>query len=321
MRANRARLQEEQAGVELLKKRMVHKPVFSVVIPTYNRADKLLRALQSLNEQRFLDFEALVCDDGSTDHTQKMVDEFRAGKRFRDLHYFFEPNWGGPARPRNTGIQHAAADWICFLDSDDAWYPRKLESMLSYLEDYDLIYHGFDLISANGKSRPLASRQLKAPVFEDLMIKGHNGCIINSGVCVRKEILIKAGGMGEDRLLIGIEDADCWLKIARISNRFKYVPLQLGKYFLEGGNITTYNQQMIDRLEYLFNLHAPFLKKKKLQELAARTNSYHLGRIRQTMGQTNEALQLYHSSLGSPNLTIALRSLYWIMRYHFIKKI
>ena len=297
------------------------KPLFSVVIPTYNRAEKLLRGLKSLNEQTFRNFEVLVCDDGSTDNTREVVDKFRTEIKFLNLHYFSEPNWGGPAHPRNKGVREASSDWICFLDSDDAWYPEKLKNMVPYLEDYDLIYHDFDLIPESGKSRPLISRQLKSPVFHDLMLNGHNGCIINSGVCVKKSLVEKAEGVSEDRTLISVEDADLWLKISRITNRFKYVPKRLGLYFLDGGNITMYNQQMLDKLQYLFDLHVPFLENEILKNSAAKTNNYHLGRIRQMMGNSKEALKLHRSSLRSPNFKIALRSLYWIFFIYWKLKI
>ena len=139
--------------------------------------------------------------------------------------------------------------------------------MVSYLESHDLIYHDFDLRADSGKSKPLAARQLDYPVFHDLMLNGHNGCIINSGVCVKKSILIKAGGVSEDRLLISVEDADLWLKISRITDRFKYVPRRLGAYFLDGGNITMYDQKMIDKLQYLFKLHVPFLENESLKKI------------------------------------------------------
>ena len=79
------------------------KPLFSIVIPTYNRSDKLLRGLKSLNEQTFSDFEVLVCDDGSTDNTREVVDKFRTEIKFRDLRYFFEPNWGGACLSKKQG--------------------------------------------------------------------------------------------------------------------------------------------------------------------------------------------------------------------------
>ena len=289
------------------------RPLFSVVIPTYNRAEKLLRALKSLNQQTFPDFEVLVCDDGSTDETRTVVDEFRSQIRFLDLRYFFESNWGGPAYPRNIGIKKASSDWICFLDSDDSWYPEKLETMLLHLDGSDLIYHGVDLIDDSGKSKPLISRQLKYPVFQDLMLKGHNGRIINSSVCARKEIIEKVDGLSENRLLIGVEDADLWLKISRYTERFKYISKRLGTYHLEGENLTLYNQNMIDKLQLLFNLHAPYLPNDVMRNLAGKTNNYHLGRIRRIIGDSKNALKLYRSALGSPNHDIAFRSFFWII--------
>lgn len=288
------------------------RPRFSVIIPTYNRAKKLLRGLNSLNDQTFLDFEVLVCDDGSTDDTRQIVDDFRPSIKFRDLRYFYAPNWGGPARPRNTGIREATAEWICFLDSDDSWHRDKLAQMLPHLEDHDLIYHAFNLVTASGKSTPLLARHLKRPVFRDLMINGHNGCIINSGVCVRRSILEKAGGFSEEKTLVGVEDADAWLKVARLTDAFKYIPERLGTYYLDGGNITVYNRSLFDKLLFLFNHHSPYLEDPTTIVGATRTNNYHLGRIMQMTGDLKKAKELYFSSLRSPNHRLAVRSLVWI---------
>jgi glycosyltransferase involved in cell wall biosynthesis len=287
-------------------------PLFSVVVPTYNRAEKLLRCLKSLNEQTYFNFEVCVCDDGSGDNTKEMVESFRSRINFKQLHYFFEPNWGGPARPRNIGVQNAAAEWICFLDADDAWHPEKLKTIIPFLDMHDLIYHDFILMLPSARTKSLVSRQLKSPVFNDQLLYGHNGCIINSGVCVRKNIIQKAGGFCEDRLLIGVEDADLWLKISRITNRFKYVPVQLGCYFMDGGNITVYDKTLISKLEYLFNLHCHYLGDEHLIEQARRTNDYQLGRINEKIGNYSKALALHTSSLKSPNKKLAVRSIFWI---------
>ena len=297
------------------------KPVFSVVIPTYNRAEKLLRGLESLNRQSYVDFEVLVCDDGSTDDTRSVVEDFRPGIKFRELRYFYAPNWGGPARPRNTGIREASAEWICFLDSDDSWHPRKLERLIPWLERNDLIYHAFDLITASGRSTPLtAARPLKKPVFRDLMLNGHNGCIINSGVCVRKTVLERAGRFSEDPSLIGVEDADCWLKVSRMTDAFKYLPDRLGVYYLDGGNITVYDRTLFDKLLFLFDSHSPFLEDPSAITRAARTNNYHLGRIMHRTGDLKAAQQLYHSALRSPNHRLAVRALAWTLFIHWKQK-
>ena len=99
------------------------KPFFSVVIPTFNRSPVLKRAIESVLAQSFLDYEILVMDDGSTDDTQAVVESFHDQR----ICYYWAENSGGPATPRNRGIDAARADWICFLDADDLWYPDKLE--------------------------------------------------------------------------------------------------------------------------------------------------------------------------------------------------
>jgi len=87
------------------------KPMFSIIIPTYNRAERLKIALESIFNQTFQDFEVLVCDDGSTDHTKDVVQLF-VDKL--DLTYIWEENWGGPARPRNNGIKKEKANGCAF---------------------------------------------------------------------------------------------------------------------------------------------------------------------------------------------------------------
>ena len=163
-------------------------PLFSVIISTYDRAEMLKVALDSLVAQTYKNFEVLVCDDGSTDNTIKVVEDY---KRRLDLKYIWEENWGGPARPRNNGIKVSKGDWICFLDSDDWWYPEKLEICLNYLGDFNFIYHDLDIYSVKDRvsKRRVGSWKLKDDVFVDLLINGN--AINNSSVIVKKELLIK----------------------------------------------------------------------------------------------------------------------------------
>lgn len=211
---------------------MVTKLVFSVVIPTYNRAALLKRALDSLVEQTFKNFEVIVCNDGSTDNTKEVVNSFK-GKL--NIKYHWEKNWGGPARPRNIGVKLAQAEWIVFLDSDDYCLPQKLESYLPYLNDYDVIYHDLEgiKVSKNGG-------EVKQPVFDNLLLADGNISLIPSSSCVRKIVIEKVGGTDEE-ITPGVEDYDLWLKIAFITNRFKYIPKSLGVYHIEGENNIHYN--------------------------------------------------------------------------------
>jgi len=224
---------------------MIRQPVFSVIIPTYNRADQLKIALESLCSQTFKDFEVIVCDDGSTDNTKEIVDSFR---NKLDIKYIWQQNWGGPAKPRNVGIKNSTGEWICFLDSDDFWYPDKLEVCLNYLPKSDLIYHDFDYVGENVPKyrKQIICRKLstKNP-FMDLLMNW-NG-IANSGVVVRKSIIDKAGYFDEDRSLIAVEDFDMWLRIAKITNRFTLISKSLGGYYMSPVNFSNEIKKCFER--------------------------------------------------------------------------
>lgn len=92
----------------------------SVVIPTFNRADRIARAVRSALEQTLAPAEVIVVDDGSTDLTRRVLSPF-IGR----IRYLLTPN-GGVSRARNTGIAACRSEWVAFLDSDDVWHREKL---------------------------------------------------------------------------------------------------------------------------------------------------------------------------------------------------
>ena len=214
-----------------------HSPRVSVVIPTYNRARDIGRCLDSLVAQTFRDFEVLVCDDGSKDETGEIV--ARYSDRL-DLKYRWADNFGGPARPRNDGIQHARGEFLAFLDSDDWWTDGKLaESVRALDAGADFVYHDLHLAQRASQRlflRKSATRSLSKPVFDDLLANG-NG-INNSSVVVRRELMVRIGGFSEERNLIAAEDFDAWLRVAKLTDRFMRIPRTLGYYWIGDGNIS-----------------------------------------------------------------------------------
>lgn len=210
---------------------------FSIIIPTYNRADFLDRCLDSLTRQSFKDFEVLICDDGSTDDSRVVAEAYTDRL---NLHYLWDENWGGPAHPRNRGIAKACGEWICFLDSDDWWTEDKLQECFLRLNNADLLYHDMYIVRGSkhklGQRKRLKGRNLRNRAFEDMLLNGNP--IINSSVVIRRELIDRVGLISEDRELIAVEDFDYWLRIARMGARFKYVPKALGYYWLGGGNVS-----------------------------------------------------------------------------------
>lgn len=204
-------------------------PSISVVIPTYNRATELRRALQSVRDQTFQPTQVLVCDDGSTDETQGVIREFE-GKL--PLQYVWRPNSGLPAAMRNLGIRMATGEFVAFLDSDDWWTPVKIQrSVEAGLIDLDVVYHPLHKapkLSKFSYGRMARSRDLRRPVLDDLLNRGN--VIPNSSAIIRKSIVIKIGGVNESRQVRSWEDYDLWLRTALVTERFHYLDEVLGFY-------------------------------------------------------------------------------------------
>ena len=260
-------------------------PVFSIVIPTFNRAEKVSRALKSVLNQSFSDFEVLVMDDGSTDNTAEVVEKFSDSR----IKYEWGKNFGGPAAPRNRGWKLAQGKYIAFLDSDDWWVSTKLEESLKVLDQgFDLVYHDLYIVKKNDQKyffKKVHSRKFKSPVFNDLLNYG-NG-IFNSSVVVRKDKLDAVGGLSEDPDFIASEDFDLWLRIAKVTDKFKWIPKTLGYYWMGGGNISS-KHQSIRSFTALERLYADDIEKLGHHEGIYWMN-YHKGMCCYLLGDYAEA--------------------------------
>ena len=120
-----------------------HIPEISIILPTYNREARLVRAVQSVIDQTFTDWELLIVDDGSTDNTFEHASEFI--EQYNTIRYMKHSN-RKPALSRNAGIQASFGRYITFLDSDDYYLPEHLASRFGYLETHpetDLLSGGF----------------------------------------------------------------------------------------------------------------------------------------------------------------------------------
>ncbi|MCK4820736.1 glycosyltransferase [bacterium] len=118
----------------------------SVIIPTFNRAHFVKEAIDSVLSQTYQNFEIIVVDDGSTDDTKHVLIPCKD-----KIIYIYQENQGGAA-VRNTGIKHAKGKYIAFLDSDDLWFPQKLEKQVNVLnnqKEYAVVYSNLIVIDGN----------------------------------------------------------------------------------------------------------------------------------------------------------------------------
>lgn len=209
-------------------------PLVSIIIPTYNHAKYLSRALQSVINQTYENWEVIVIDNHSTDDTFRVVNDYTDPR----IKYLKIHNDGIIAKSRNLGIISAKGDWIAFLDSDDWWSNNKLKTCMLYCSnEVDLIYHQLEIKYNQRKyfgRKIIKTRKLKKPVLIDLLFSGN--AISNSSVVVKKEILEKIGFIDETRDLVGSEDYNTWIKISTLTDKFLYLPNILGYYFMHDQN-------------------------------------------------------------------------------------
>lgn len=187
----------------------------SVVIPTYNRADYIIRSVKSALEQTVEPYEIIVVDDGSTDNTKEKIDELNN----ECIKYVYQEN-GGAASARNKGAEVATGDWIAFNDSDDVWRPEKLKEQMDHAmrnSDYALIYCAYSYNSPIEKIArvPMSTNidELEGDIYLNLIVMNTIG---TPTVMVRRKDFLNVGGF--DSNLKCLED---WEFAVRFSKNRK----------------------------------------------------------------------------------------------------
>lgn len=207
-------------------------PRVSVVVPVYNAEKYIGETLRSICSQTFSDFDVHVVDDCSTDGSAAIVQAFCAvDDRFS---YHRSPsNFGGPAGPRNLGIEKSSSEYVAFCDADDVWVAHKLETQLAVAEETLA-----DVISAvvrdfrDGEARePVAPPSGVLPHAEishtRLLLKNW---IALSSVVARRSVLEAAGPFNPAKTHVAVEDFDMWLRITQSGGRVVRVGVPLVHY-------------------------------------------------------------------------------------------
>lgn len=180
--------------------------LISVVIPTYNRKDLVLRALDSVYQQTYAAYEVILVDDGSTDGTMDAIKtHFPATNYIKVSHQ-------GVSAARNVGIRKACGDWIAFLDSDDVWHGEKLARQLACLKQNPdaCLIHCDEQWVRNGKH--LNQKAYHEKSGGNLFARSLERCLISPSAVLIKTTLFERVGLF-DETLPACEDYDLWLRI------------------------------------------------------------------------------------------------------------
>jgi teichuronic acid biosynthesis glycosyltransferase TuaG len=181
----------------------------SVVIPTYNRSEAVLKAVQSVLNQTYLPIEIIIVDDGSAKEILMFLHE-RVVTQSPIIKIIELSHSGHPGRVRNVGVENSSSEWIAFLDSDDTWTPNKLQNQAERI--------------TQGEFMALAETHLRRKGFQPRWTSFNTrkltkrNAIVCSSVLVQKKLLIQAGGFPKTFSSVGVEDYLTWLSISQLSN-------------------------------------------------------------------------------------------------------
>ena len=191
-------------------------PEFSVIVPTYNRALFVKRAINSILAQKFQNYEVIVMDDASSDNTSDIINSIN-DKRIK---YMKHNQNRGASAARNTAVKKSVGEYLAFLDSDDEAHPDWLlctaEKIKMVPESWGVIYPNRIIRSAEtGISYPIIRKPMEGYIYEILLRKHGQGALTIglSGAVIEKSIFEDIGGFDEN--LFGYHDYDLYYRIAQ----------------------------------------------------------------------------------------------------------
>ncbi|MRR15257.1 MAG: glycosyltransferase [Deltaproteobacteria bacterium] len=235
----------------------VDNPLISAVMPAYNacRSGKkhFLSALESVANQSYRNIELIIVDDGSTDDTRQVCNDFLSTRPDLRARYLNKKN-GGQSSARNFGVQCCSGEYISFIDQDDEWYTDKLEKIVPWLGDksIDVLYTDADTIDSEGNvihhqihqnllaGWPHPKRDIEDILFRDIFV-------MPGLMTLKKAVFAKVGGFDEN--LSGYEDDDLFLRLFE-NGRIFYLPVPTLRWRFHGANYSFSSRMLKSRLYY-----------------------------------------------------------------------
>jgi len=293
-------------------------PFFSVIVPTYNRSSQIKTMLEFFKKQTFNDFELIIIDDGSTDDTKSIIE---LNKGNLNVIYKYMDNWGGPAKPRNLGIEISKSKWICFLDSDDIWFDNKLEECFNFIQKnthIDFIYHPFYLLTKSKKpNKKLGTYKYdnkKHKNFKKLLYFGNK--IILSSIVISRSAITKVNKFSENKNIIAIEDYDMILKIAALNINFGRINKVLGSYTISNDSISLDQLNQINRerdlLEKFQREYSEIISLKNISAIINYRLAVYYSAFNKTLSRNNLILVLKNTR----NINLFIKSFYKLIKLY-----
>ena len=226
----------------LLTGREEAQPLVTVITPIFNAQNFIAETIESVIDQTYQNWEMIIVDDCSTDNSRDIVKKYEV-KDSRIKLIELEVNFGGPARPRNVGLDISKGDYLAFLDADDVWLENKLQVQIS-----EMLVNNLDFTSTDSKfiddnsidtiinkhKIVIFFKKIKRKATLSDVIKGN--FIRASSAIVSKNFISK---FDENKDFIGVEDIYLWMKILNEKSvRYKYITDKLTKYRISSTSLS-----------------------------------------------------------------------------------
>lgn len=283
-------------------------PLVSVVIPVFNGAPFVAKAVASVRAQTIKDVEIIVVDDGSTDGTQAVLADLQR----TDGITWLQQDHGGPARSRNRGIEAAHGQYVALLDCDDVWLPEKLAAQLDVVRrrpEVGVVHTDFEIVDAEGAVlQRIAALHSNEPLVQ-AFVGGH--IALPSTILIDRRVLEKVGALNPD--LYGSEDSDLAIRLYAVT-KFECVDRVLVRK-LERGHIRDlaydeaahWEKKLASRERFLSGLEqmAP-LSREQRAALDREWANYFLwrGHLAEREGRSVEARRFYGAAIVKSPLRV-----------------
>lgn len=239
---------------------------FSIIIPTFNNAKYLKKALHSINQQTSKNFELIIIDNSSEDETDKVINN----SNIKNLLVKKINNEGIIAKSRNFGMDLSKGDWLIFLDSDDFFYHNKIEFLEKNIStDYDIYCNSEKLLFlTTGKQKIYNSGPYEEDFYKKLLING-NRFSTSSSVIKKKFLKNKNLKFDENPEFITAEDYDFFLNAAKSGARIKFFKDILGERTIRNDSQSSDYKKHRNAVSNVLKYHVNFIQdftsnKKKL---------------------------------------------------------
>ena len=226
---------------------MKNETLVSIVIPVFNSAKYITECLNSVLNQSYKNFEIIIADDGSTDNTVELINNYQS-----DLIVVYSQENSGQGRARNLAVEKANGEWIAFIDSDDIWFIDKLEKQLELCKNYvwshtDYFFIG-NIVAPHTRSIDFVSNN-SGDIFDHLVV---DNTIATSTVMIKKSIFKEFGGFNTSYR--ALQDWDLWLRIAK-KYEIGYYDKPLAEYRVHSSSVSRstrrnfpYHMEIINRI-------------------------------------------------------------------------